>query len=142
MSGLLGSYQQVTKPATPTGGANGINFPLGNTGWAKLVSLVATIVTSATAGNRIPVLQIFDVNNNLIWASAQGGNIAASITTSLIYGAGVSAFSVSAGGVKLPAQQAPLPIDFAIPPNSSITLVDAAHISATDTFALNAILCY
>lgn len=136
----LSNNQEIVQPATALNAAGGttVVIPLLNPNWALLVSVLATLVTTSTAGNRIVEVQIKDAAGLILWAAAQGGSIVASKTTLVAVGGGLAA---AAPALPLVVTLS-LPDAMIVPPLSSLVFFDTAGIDVADTVAANILLSY
>jgi hypothetical protein len=116
--------------AQTLGGAAGRTYPIGNYGPALFGCAHVVLATTATVGNRVPVLRVLDAANNVLFEGAAQANVAASATGRLNWGAGMIS------GATAPYQFMGVP-DMPIPPGSQVNIFDSANIDANDTIATN-----
>lgn len=128
MSARPGNPAETIITAITLGGAAGRNFQLNNSSFAIVDAIAVVFLASATVGNRAITFELLDPAGNLLWMCAIGTAITAGQVVRLMAGAGVAPGSVATPLL----QYLPLPSELAVPPNSSLQIVDAANISGTD----------
>lgn len=110
-----------------------VNLALNNpTPW-NIVNLCCTVLTTATAGNRVICIAIVDSNGKVVVSSTTGTQ-AASLTAFHNYGQGVTFYQQSTQ-----VYGAPLSVNTMIPANCTIQIADRAAIDAADTISLSLI---
>lgn len=138
MSTRLGNPKSAIFAAAALGAAAGRAMALGGDSnqWVVLVSLLLTYVASATAGNRVIVVQVKDSAGDILWSVTQGTSVTAGTTVRIGLGGGVPASNQTT-----PVQQfMPIPDGFTVPANASIVVFDNANVDTTDTVAANIVL--
>jgi len=112
------------KPADPAAGANWSQLQNNNVTW-RLLSVTFTLVTSAAAANRVPLLRVRDGAGDLVWAGAPLAVQVASLTRTYI----ASAIGADMGSAAT-LRSIPLPPDL---------LVRQGHTLDVNTVALDAL---
>ena len=132
MSTRPGNPKVSINAATALGVAAGLNFPLDQS--AQILLAVSVVyVATAGAGNRVPTIRVLDSAGNIIWSAVFATAVTAAQTSRLMAGAGAPQTAVTT-----PLQQTyPLPMEFSLPPNASLQVLDAANIAVADTVAVN-----
>jgi hypothetical protein len=111
--------------AQSLGSAAGRTYQVNNAQPVMFGCVHVVLVTTATAGNRNLVCRLMDASSNILFEMA-APNIAASLTTRVNYGAGMTAASTSV----FLAVAAP---DMPLPPLAQLNLFDAGSIDVNDT---------
>lgn len=114
--------EQTFSPANP--GASSLTFPLGAGYNYRLLSTRFTFTTTATAGNRLVMVQHIDAGGNVL-SESYTATQAASITDIYSFGIGMVA-NAQAGHIA-----GPLP-DMALPAGGSIRILDPGNIDPLD----------
>jgi len=137
MSGRPGNPQQITAPVGVLGSANGRAFALGPQ-WVVLVGFVVTLNTTATPGIRTFAMRVQDAAGNLIWYDSSLVDQLGPSGTGLLF-TGVCLSNTLGHGPLPPALYLAwlLPNGFAVPPNSSLIILDLSNIDPNDTVQLN-----
>jgi hypothetical protein len=115
------------------GGAAGMTLALENFGPTLLASVQAWMLTTATAGNRIFVLQVLDPSNNVLWSASPSAVVAASTTARFSFGSGIEPAAAPTGGQYIPCS---ISDQMVLPPGSQLTFFDQANIGANDSMTL------
>ncbi|HZP77523.1 MAG TPA: hypothetical protein VFB45_15370 [Pseudolabrys sp.] len=141
MSNRLGTPQSVIVAAAALGVTAGRAMSLGGAAnqWVLVASMLFTYVASATAGSRVPVVQIKDPSGNILWSASMSTTAAANTTTRIALGGSVPLTAAATPATLF----APIPDGFSCPANSTVTVFDNADIDhAADTIAMNAVVSY
>jgi hypothetical protein len=137
MSNRLGTPSELTAAAAAVGGSFTRSVTVIGQQWQALISVFATWVASGTAGNRQLSLQIKDAAGNVLWQSIQGTNVTAGQTVNILAGGGSAPAAVTGPPI---TQTLPLPVDMPLPVGATVSIIDGASISATDTCLINAVV--
>lgn len=122
-------YPTLKKVTTPAAGATA-SLPVPGSRVFRLLSVQATLTTSAAVANRVPTLQFLDGDGGE-WLRIPGqGSQAASLTDVWTWCAGVGAEYTSAAG----GQVLPLP-DLLVPSGFSVTL-NVVNIDVADQLSV------
>lgn len=128
MSDRTGVPFQTFFATSILGGVNGVALPLNNAEWALLTSFAFNFIATATVGTRTLSFTLKDAAGNIIYQVPNGLlAITASQNVQVNIGANLPFnFSGLTGNC-------PLPANLCVPPNSTITVQDTAHIDNNDT---------
>jgi hypothetical protein len=135
MSVRSGNPKSIIEASVALGASTGVNFALDSSS-QNLLAVAIVYTASATVGNRTPTIRVLDANSKIIWSAAFGTAVTASQVPRLMMGAGSPTSSTTT-----PLQQTfPLPVEFSLPPSSSLQVLDAANIDTTDTVQVNIVV--